>query len=68
MNMRCMAIAMLCTALAACGAEVAGSAATAAALQASQAQQAQAQQRQLQLKLDAALAAGVARAASAPEQ
>jgi hypothetical protein len=68
MDLRHITSALLCVALAACGAEVAGSAATAAALQASQAQQAQAQQQQVQKKVGEALEAGMARAASAPDQ
>jgi hypothetical protein len=52
-------------ALAGCGAEVAGGAATVGALQATQAKQAQAQQAQAVDKMKAAQEAGLSRAASA---
>lgn len=57
----------ICAALAGCGAEVAGSAATAASLSATRAQQARAQQAQVSKQLGGALDAGAARAASAAD-
>jgi hypothetical protein len=54
--------------LTACGAEVAGGAATAAALQASAAQQAQAQQQQIQKQLSDTLEKAAAATASAAGQ
>ncbi len=56
-----------CGALSGCGAEVAGAAATASGLVATSAKQAQTQQAQVLNKLNAALDAGAARAASAAD-
>ena len=60
-------LGLVCMLLAACGAEVAGTAATAGRLAATGAQQARAQQAQVTDKLRSALDAGAARAASAAD-
>jgi hypothetical protein len=62
-----LASAFVLAALAGCGAEVAGGAATAGALQAAQVEQAKAQQARVVEGFKAAQAAGVARAASAAD-
>lgn len=59
--------ALACALLAACGAEVAGTAATVGGLQAEQARQAQAQQKQIVDGMKAAEQAAAQRAASAAE-
>lgn len=60
-------VALACALLAACGAEVAGTAATVGGLQAEQARQAQAQQKQIVDGMKAAEQAAAQRAASAAE-
>ena len=61
----CLALTLL---LGACGAEVAGTAATVGKLQATQAEQARDAQRKIQADLGAALEAGKARTDAAAEQ